>query len=304
MRWSSVPGLWPSPRVGGRTPRHARGVIESEVIETMIRHMIPGLALALLAACQPSVPDSARSGPTSTVANAQREAALAGSPVVSTLPAAAPVSSAPLSAGSDDPAMRPLPDSVTAAVTGTPMPGPDLQGTAANSGVMPLEASPSNPPPEAVNPTGISAEQDFDAVSATRTIESDAQKIAANRAQYTLVQPTELPTRPGTSQPNIVEYALRTNNPVGAPLYRRGGILSAQRHTQACARFASPDQAQTEFLSRGGPERDRGGLDPDGDGFACSWDPTPFRKARAAATGAAEDEGAPANVDPLAISSE
>jgi hypothetical protein len=33
-------------------------------------------------------------------------------------------------------------------------------------------------------------------------------------------------------------------------------------------------------LSNGGPERDRLGLDPDGDGFACYWDPTPFRLAR------------------------
>ena len=62
---------------------------------------------------------------------------------------------------------------------------------------------------------------------------------------------------------------------------------SAQRHAQACAAFASPDQAQIDFLARGGPERDRKGLDPDGDGFACSWNPAPFRKARAAAQPAA-----------------
>ena len=29
----------------------------------------------------------------------------------------------------------------------------------------------------------------------------------------------------------------------------------------------------------GGPERDQFGIDPDGDGYACSWDPSPFRKA-------------------------
>ena len=37
--------------------------------------------------------------------------------------------------------------------------------------------------------------------------------------------------------------------------------------------------AQEAFLKAGGPERDRYGLDPDGDGFACRWDPTPFRAA-------------------------
>ena len=42
---------------------------------------------------------------------------------------------------------------------------------------------------------------------------------------------------------------------------------------------SSPDQAQIDFLSKGGPERDRLSLDPDGDGYACGWDPRPFRKA-------------------------
>jgi hypothetical protein len=37
--------------------------------------------------------------------------------------------------------------------------------------------------------------------------------------------------------------------------------------------------AQIAFLERGGPKRDTLGLDPDGDGFACYWDPAPFRKA-------------------------
>ncbi|CAN0586593.1 unnamed protein product, partial [Ectocarpus sp. 12 AP-2014] len=39
------------------------------------------------------------------------------------------------------------------------------------------------------------------------------------------------------------------------------------------------DQAQIAFLEAGGPEKDRNGMDPDGDGFACNWDPTPFRRA-------------------------
>jgi hypothetical protein len=263
----------------------------------------PGLALVLLAACQPGIPDSSLTGPTSTVANYQREAALTGGPVVSTLPATTPVSSAALGSGSDDPAMRPLPASVTAAVTGNTGIGASAQTSADIAGFPPTQV-PSGPPPEAVNRSGISAEQDFEAVSAARTIESDAQKIAANRAQYVLIQPTELPTRPGTDQPNIVQYALRTNNPVGVQLYQRGGSWSSNRHARACARFASPDQAQIEFLSRGGPERDRDGLDPDGDGFACSWDPTPFRKARAAAVETAGDMDGVSTVEPMAISNE
>ena len=61
-------------------------------------------------------------------------------------------------------------------------------------------------------------------------------------------------------------------------MYDRGGIHLTSPEA-ACGKFASPDLAQMDFLQSGGPERDRKGLDPDGDGFACAWDPTPFRLA-------------------------
>lgn len=126
------------------------------------------------------------------------------------------------------------------------------------------------------NNVGISDEQDFQAVAQRESIESDADRIARNRAQYVVIQPGALPTRPGELGPNIVDYALATNHPVGAQLYRRSNP-GAGSAAAKCARYASPDLAQQEFLARGGPERDRLGLDPDGDGYACSWDPTPFR---------------------------
>lgn len=244
----------------------------------MIRFLVTGTTLAALMACQPAVPNSGV-GIASPSAVAQRDAALSG------VPAPAPVSGAPL-----DPLARPLPASVTAAVNA------DAAAAAANSGVAPVQASPTNPPPAVVNSSGISSEQSFDAVSAERSIESDAQRIQANRAQYQVIAPTDLPVRPGTNTPNIVEYALRTNNPLGAPIYRRTNLFSSQRHAANCARYQSPDLAQTDFLSRGGPERDRRGLDPDGDGYACTWDPTPFRAARGTAA-------TPVTV-PLAISNE
>jgi hypothetical protein len=131
---------------------------------------------------------------------------------------------------------------------------------------------------EVAGNVGISDEQDFDAVAARETIESDAERIARNRAEYVIVQPQDLPQRPGESGPNIVEFALATNHAPGVQLYKRGG-LGIRDQNSACAKFASPDLAQQEFLSRGGPERDRLGVDPDGDGFACSWDPRPFRTA-------------------------
>ncbi|MCX7288607.1 MAG: hypothetical protein NTW20_13915 [Rhodobacterales bacterium] len=129
-----------------------------------------------------------------------------------------------------------------------------------------------------VNNPGISDEQDFNAVSARESIESDAERIARNRAEYVTVQPTDLPQRPGDTGPNIVEFALATNHAPGVQLYKRSG-LGLRSQDSACAKYASPDQAQQDFLARGGPERDRLGVDPDGDGFACSWDPRPFRTA-------------------------
>ena len=239
-----------------------------------------GCALsAILGACSVAVPDSG-----AVVQD-----------VTPTEPFSAPttVNTAPLSATGD--ATAPLPASVTAAVNGISVDSQaQSSAAAANSGIAPVQADPANPAPLQLNNPGISSEQDFDSVSAQRTIESDADRIAANRAQYQVITPTALPTRSQTGQPNIVAYALQTDNPIGTPLYRRTNFRSAQRHAAACAAFPSPDQAQIEFLSRGGPSRDRKGLDPDGDGYACSWDPSPFRNVRAPATPAATD----ASTDP------
>ncbi len=128
---------------------------------------------------------------------------------------------------------------------------------------------------------GISDEQDFNAVSSRETIESDAERIARNRgAICQVVQPTALPQRPGDTGPNIVRICAGHQ-----PMRRacrstsRSAIRLYVGQTRPARSIASPDQAQEAFLEAGGPERDRKGLDPDGDGFACAWDPRPFRTA-------------------------
>jgi len=128
------------------------------------------------------------------------------------------------------------------------------------------------------NPT-ISDEQNFDAVSARETIESDAERLAAQAQAYQVIQPTALPTRRGASGPSIVEFALATTNLVGQGIYSRSIIGAQSRFNRNCAKYPSSDMAQADFLKLGGPKRDRKGLDPDGDGFACYWDPAPFRQA-------------------------
>lgn len=127
--------------------------------------------------------------------------------------------------------------------------------------------------------SGVSDEQDFGAVTTRETIASDKQRIECNKQQYVVVQPGALPERPANEGPNIAAYALSTTNAPGVQMYKRPPFYLTTPE-KACAKFASPDLAQQAFLAAGGPEHDRKALDPDGDGFACAWDPRPFRNAQ------------------------
>jgi hypothetical protein len=240
-----------------------------------VRFVLGACALVALAACQPSVPEDSRFGvgfdQTFDAQRANRDLALQGG-----VPAAPGVSAQPLpAAGSAEETAA-----QTAAIlaqTGQPVDAERLAAAANNSGVIPLEASPSNPAPAVIDSaTGISQENNFDAVSGQRSIESDAARIASNRAQYQVIQPTALPERTNTG-PNIVAYALSTSHPVGTKLYKRSGFNAAKKYSRSCGAFGHQDHAQIAFLEAGGPEKDRKGMDPDGDGYACMWDPTAFR---------------------------
>ena len=143
-----------------------------------------------------------------------------------------------------------------------------------------IDATPGNPAPALTNnSSGISDEQSFDAVSGRETIESDAERRAAQAAARQEIQPTAVPQRPSSTGPNIVEYAINAPNVKGQEWYSRSLLSGQGRFQRNCAQYGSPDDAQRDFLARGGPERDRLGIDPDGDGFACGWDPAPFKRA-------------------------
>jgi hypothetical protein len=77
---------------------------------------------------------------------------------------------------------------------------------------------------------------------------------------------------------SAVAFALATTHSVGAEMYRRP-LIRFSRVEANCAIYRTPEEAQEAFLAAGGPERDRLNLDPDGDGFACRWDPAPIRAA-------------------------
>lgn len=240
------------------------------------------LACAALAACSPAIPDSGagvgfEDYDAYVAAQRARDAALTGN----ALPPPDAVSSEPLSATAEGAPAGGDAEALAAEARAA------LELTSANSGVPVVQADPNNPPPQTVaTATGISAENNFDAVGAERSIEEDAALIAQNRAQYQVIEPTALPTRAGASGPNIVAFALSTTHTPGTAVYRRSGFGGEAKYQRNCAQFASADQAQLAFLERGGPERDRLGLDPDGDGFACGWDPRPFRSAVVTAGGA------------------
>ena len=241
--------------------------------------LVSGLLLSGLVACAPQVPNSDPGVGFGSPTDAARELELAGGPATAerlappqalsseALPpagTAAAIPGAPRTAGSSASAQSGGAD--IAADTAAALAATSGGATGASAGSV-------------TSATGLSAENDFNAVSESRSIEGDAALIASNRSQYQVVEPTIVPDRGDTTQPNIVSFALSTSHPKGTRVYSRSGINLTAKGERNCRNFSSADLAQIEFLSRGGPERDRAGLDPDGDGYACTWDPSRFRKA-------------------------
>ncbi len=223
----------------------------------MKRIVILGIsALALTACATQPVPDSGQGVGFNDYAEyelerAQREAELRGTPI---------------------PTGTAIVPPVTTGVTSS-----DLAAAGINTG-----GTDETPPVVAeVDPlTGnseISDEQSFSAVTSRESIESDAERRARQAAAYQLIEATSLPDRNGNVGPNIVQYALQAPNNRGESVFDRAGFSGEGRFTRNCAKYRTPDEAQRDFISRGGPQRDRLGIDPDGDGFACGWDPQPFR---------------------------
>ncbi|MBE2278296.1 MAG: hypothetical protein IAE87_18600 [Rhodobacteraceae bacterium] len=227
------------------------------------------LVCAGLAACGPAVPDSGAGVGFQDYDSYLRERS---APAPAAAPAAAP------SAGFDASAASAALDRAAGAPAA---PAPVATGDTRARGNAP--AGIKEETGEMVHATdgghaGISDENDFQAVASRETIASDKDRIERNKAAYVVDQPAPVPERAGSTGPNIVEYALSTSNMPGTPVYKRGGLIKKDPLV-VCAKYASADLAQQAFLAAGGPQKDRLGVDPDGDGFACDWDPRPFRAA-------------------------
>ncbi|MEH6836241.1 MULTISPECIES: hypothetical protein [Falsihalocynthiibacter] len=208
------------------------------------------IALLGLVACQSGVPDSGVGFDDFEGYNYNTAQALQGSPVQAGVISDEDVGSSNISLALEE------------AVKQTP----DLNG------------APSQPQ---ASRTGISDEQSFKAVAARETIASDAERLAEQRAQYQVINPTALPSRTSTSSATaVIAFALGTTNSVGESIYARSGRYSQEKYTKACSKYLTSNDAQEAFLQNGGPQKDSKGIDPDGDGFACAWTPAPFRAAR------------------------
>lgn len=193
----------------------------------------------------------------------------------------APMNAAGLGTGGIATGIAPMTTAATPTTTGAALPPIDSTACAGRGNAFAgiAETTAEMDAVGGVATGGVSDEQDFNAVKSRETIASDKQRIECNRQQYVVVQPGALPVRPGDEGPNIAAYALSTNNPPGAKLYRRPAFYLINP-AKACAKFTSSDKAQQAFLAAGGPQKDPKALDPDGDGFACAWDPRPFRAAK------------------------
>ncbi|PTX54139.1 hypothetical protein C8N43_2946 [Litoreibacter ponti] len=238
-----------------------------------MRGVFAVFSVAVIAACTTPVPDSAKGvgfeNYDSYLAERQaREAELRrGTTAAGTAPAtvAPPTGTAPTEA-------EQTASAAVAAVRGTD--GRPARGESVPAGIQ--NTSPNAAlQPDLDNPS-ISDEQDFQAVSSRQSIESDAARRQAQSAQYKVIEPTAVPRRPGAKTPTPIEFALETRHPVGQKVYRRSPF-GAGKAAQACASYGSSELAQDAFLKAGGPSKDKLGVDPDGDGYACGWNPAKYR---------------------------
>ena len=250
----------------------------------MKRTAMAAACLLALSACDPQVPDSAAGvgfgdyGTYVTQRAALEQAARERAARDAQLASAAPIGS-PEATGAPAPTATPAPVGVS---------GADLAAAGIGSAaITPAQPVTVGAPLSAISPetlasggdnVGISDEQNFAAVSSRESIQSDAERLAQQRAQYQQIDPGSVPQRPNNTGPDIVAYALNSSNPVGQPLYRRT-LPSQSKAARKCAGYRSDDMAQVAFLEAGGPQKDRHGIDPDGDGYACNWDPGLYRRA-------------------------
>ncbi|MBN8294447.1 hypothetical protein JI664_20915 [Rhodobacter sp. NTK016B] len=186
----------------------------------------------------------------------------------------APASGAPLAAPIETQTLAPVQASAA-------QPAPAQAITAAQPAPMPAPAPAQSGTAFSATPVAGQAPQqgirDAQTYHADASTPAGAQGAGPAPAQIVTVGSVPPPTESGG--PNLMEYALSVPHGPGTEVYRRINPMRWSSWQDNCLRFRNQDAAQRAFLEAGGPDRDRDNLDPDGDGFACWWDPTPLRQA-------------------------
>ena len=102
------------------------------------------------------------------------------------------------------------------------------------------------------------------------------EKKNFNKQQNHDVLITALPKQLDGIQAYLATYALQSNHTIGTKVYTRPNAGAVSTQVRNCSHYNSDNEAQVEFLALGGPKKDSLGLDIDGDGYACDWNPAPF----------------------------
>ena len=125
------------------------------------------------------------------------------------------------------------------------------------------------------NADSINLALDSQEVQERERAAAQARREAAQQ-QLVVVEPEPVPQ--ADINANVVKFARETTHPVGTRRYNRPAFRDRLQSAAVCRRFDTADEAQRRFLANGGPDTDRFNLDPDGDGFACKFDPEKYRK--------------------------
>lgn len=248
--------------------------------------LLPVLAIA---ACDGGVPNSGVGfGDYETYL--KREAELGGKPAApAAIPAAESVTSGPISSAPIQNSNAPLSALSTPAPVAVPtgteqaLPAP----VAAGAPVAGVAGAPGASDPQAIGADALAALNATAPAGAAAPAAPAAPVFAGESATASSTAvPAAAPVAPvapaatgGAAGPNLAAYALAAGNAPGQAVYERSGLRLTSPE-KACAKFTSSDLAQMAFLEKGGPAKDPLNLDPDGDGFACGWDPRPFQAAR------------------------
>lgn len=230
----------------------------------MFKHVLMVALVGLISACDSGEPAGGR-GPFDPPPPVKINAPLFASP-----PRDGSFSASPLPQPTDNSSAA-LAQDVTTALQTTPS-------------TTPLRPQPVNTQPVNVAGGGIGIDPNDQVLNLSLSTQEEQkrqrdiaeQRRAANRQQLVVVQPEPVPDT--NTNANAIAFARSTTHPVGTKVYNRPTFRSRTQSASVCRRFATTDEAQRQFLGNGGPTTDRFNLDPDGDGFACGFDPETYRK--------------------------